>query len=473
MLIRDAEVGDQRVDVRCHAGRIVEVAPGLAAAPGERVLDAGGGALLRGLHDHHLHLQALAAARRSIPCGPPSVEDRDALAAALRAARPEQGWLRGTGYFESVAGPLDRDALDALRSDVPLRIQHRSGSMWLLNSRAVEALDLERAPAAAVERDPQGRPTGRLFRADGWLRKRLPGAAPPPLDDVGALLAGLGLTAVTDASPGNDAATLEGLRAAQAEGALPLHVEAMGRLSLPDAEVPSETSGPRLRVGAHKILLDEPALPDLDALVERIRAAHEAARPVAVHCVTRIELHFALAAFEAAHAIPGDRIEHASVAPPESLETIRRLGLRVVTQPNFVAERGDAYRRQVAPRDRPHLYRVASWRTAGVPVAGGTDAPFGDPDPWKAMRAAVDRTSRDGHVLGPGERVTPEQALALFQSDAFGSSVIPSRAAHPKPVTVGEPADLCLLGVPWREARGALSSGLVRATVCSGVLRPR
>ena len=48
-------------------------------------------------------------------------------------------------------------------------------------------------------------------------------------------------------------------------------------------------------------------------------------------------------------------LEHASVAPTDAMERIRSLGLTVVTQPGFVFERGDAYRRDVAVRRRDEL----------------------------------------------------------------------------------------------------------------------
>ncbi len=463
MLIRDAEIEGRRTDLRCRDGRIQEIAPRLPPGPSsEHEIDARGGALLPGLHDHHLHLLALAAALDSVVCGPPAVADRETLRARLQAARPSrEGWLRGTGYHESVAGVLDRQALDALRDDVPVRIQHRSGSMWLLNSAAIRALDLDRLGRGpeGVERDAAGAPTGRLFRLDGWLRERLPSGSRPSLAAVGAELVRCGVTGVTDATPTTGPEERAWLESAQRSGDLPQHILLMGPLDLTKA---SRSEGTRIGIGARKRLLDEPALPDLAELIDWIAAAHARSRPVAFHAVTRTELLFALAALEAAGPLSGDRIEHASVAPAETLSRIRALGLTVVTQPNFVAERGDAYRREVDPLDLPSLYRLRSWLEAGVPLGGGTDAPFGGFDPWRAMRAAVDRQTLAGAVLGPDERITPEAALALFTTGS-------QRPGGPvRRVAVGRPADLCLLDRPWAEARQDLSRERVRATFIEG-----
>jgi predicted amidohydrolase YtcJ len=170
----------------------------------------------------------------------------------------------------------------------------------------------------------------------------------------------------------------------------------------------------------------------------------------------------AVAAFAAAGARAGDRIEHAAVAPPEVAAELARLPLTVVTQPNFVRERGDAYLAEVESRDLPWLYRCRGWLDAGVSLGGGTDAPFGHADPWRAMAAAVDRASESGARLAPEEALSPERALALFTthpSDPGGP---------PRAVAEGAAADLCLLDAPWREVRRALSSRHVRASFRAG-----
>jgi predicted amidohydrolase YtcJ len=458
VLIRSAEVdGRGPLDVRVEGGRIAEISPEIAPLAGEQCLDAAGGALLPGLHDHHLHLLALAAADHSLRCGPPDVRTREELAGSLRAARALEGWVRGIGYHDSVAGALDRDALDALAPGVPVRVQHRSGALWILNSVGIERLGLDRGvDAPGVERDGAGRCTGRLYRLDAWLRERLGAQEPPDLAPVGARLASLGVTGLTDATVSNGPAELALFEAAAASGALPQRLLLMGRLDLPPA------SHPRVARGAVKLVLAEASLPDFDAFARAIGAAHAQGRAAAIHCVTRAELAFAVGAFDAAGALPGDRIEHAAVAPPGLAEAIAAQGLTVVAQPNFVRERGDAYAVEVEPADLPWLHRARGLETAGIPLGAGTDAPFGAPDPWLSMRAAVLRRTEAGERFGPDEALSPERALALFTS--------PARApgAPPRRVEPGATADLCLLDRPWREARSALDARCVAATLVAG-----
>ena len=458
MLIERAEIaGRAPLSLRIVRERIAEIGPALEPRRGEQRLDAAGGALLPGLHDHHVHLLALAAAAGSVRCGPPQVRTRDDLERALRQARPRGGWIRAIGYHDSVAGALDRRGLDALAPGVALRVQHRSGALWILSSAGVERLGLDRgADAPGVERDSAGLATGRVYRADAWLRARLGAADPPDLAAAGAALARCGVTGASDATAGNAAGELALLEAAAAQGALPQRLLVMGSLALP------EPSHPRVARGAVKLVLAEGSLPDFDATVDAIRAAHDASRAAAVHCVTRAELAFAVGAFDAAGARAGDRIEHAAVAPPELVARIAALGLAVVVQPHFVYERGDDYAREVEPADLLWLHRARGFDAAGVALGGGTDAPFGAPDPWRAMRAAVERRSESGAVLGAEESLAPERALALFTSPSE------SPGAGPRAIVPGAAADLCLLDRPWSEARRTLDAGAVAATLVAG-----
>ena len=199
MLIRRAELeGGDIADVRIERDRITAIGP-LDTHPGEHVIDAGGGLLLPGLHDHHIHVAALSASLSSIHCGPPDVVDIDTLAARLRV--PGRGWVRATGYHESVAGMLDAPTLDRIVPDRPVRVQHRSGRMWFLNSAALDTLLVNGAPPHGLERN-DGRYTGRLFDADDWLQRAL-GSDPPSFAQVGAMLSRWGVTGLTDMSARN------------------------------------------------------------------------------------------------------------------------------------------------------------------------------------------------------------------------------------------------------------------------------
>ncbi len=444
--------------MRVQGTRVASMERELYAQPDETVINAEGGCLLPALHDHHMHLMAMAAAWDSEPCGPPEVTHETRLAERLRAldaAQPGE-WLRGIGYHPCVAGDIDRNWLDRHISRRPVRIQHRGGRLWVLNSAAIEFLAAsgENFPAG-MERE-NGRPTGRLFEGDAWLRGHLPRRM-PDVASASRQLVRYGIAGITDTTPGNGREQWSLFRQLQDEGALLQRLRVMG--------TPEITSCPEsawMQRGEFKLHLLESRLPPWEETVSALREAHTSGRGVAIHCVTLTELVYALGVLDEAGVKPGDRIEHASVCPPEQLAHIRAMGLRVVTQPHFLAERGDQYIEEVEATDQPWLYRAAAFLRAGVPLAGGSDAPFGGPDPWRVMAAAVARTSPSGKVMSADEALTPEQALALYLSPPDQPGVA-SRS-----IVEGVTADLCLLNCNWETARNALDSARVRATWIDG-----
>jgi len=433
MLIQRATLLNGSVaDIRVGA-RIDEVGDNLVAKPGEALLDAGGGTVLPGLHDHHVHVRSAASALDSFSVGPPGVSTKAQLAQMLSNATPgPDGWIRAVGYHESVAGELDRTALDAVVPDIPVRIQHRSGALWILNSAALGRVGLAEHP------------DGRLRSADrGWsdaLQRR-----ETDLAELSRRITATGVTGITDATPDLGADDMVSLIVAHRRGEF----------------------RPRLRfLSPGKKILQDDRL-DLDGLTDWITENHNADRPVAVHCVTAAQLVVTIAALRAAGSHPRDRIEHASVVPAENLTDLADLaesgGLTVVTQPNFVAERGDQYLADIPAAEHGQLWRVASLLKATVPVALSTDMPFGHGDPWTAMRAAVHRTTLSGAVLNADECVSARTALTMF----LGRSDQPGRA---RTVDPGQPGDLCVLTEPPETALAELDAGMVAATIIGGEL---
>lgn len=445
LILTNVEVEGRRCDVRLADGRITEIGERLR---GGDEMDGGGGALIPGLIDHHIHLLALGAQAASLDVS--RFRDARAFEDAVRRRLSAKGpgeWLRVTGYHEGIAGSLDRHVLDRLARSHPLRVQHQTGSLWVLNSAALALVGDDRA-ADCIERDERGAPTGRLWRGDAWLSSRI-GRSPPDLRSIGADLAAMGVTGLTDASATTTAASAKVLAAA----GLPQ------KLTLMSAEPLEPAAG--YTVGARKVLLDDHDLPPFDDFLKIIAEARRRQRPVAVHCVTAGELALTLAAFGTAGSREGDRIEHGGIIPEDAIEVLQRLGLTVVSQPGFIAERGDRYLAEVERADIESLYRCASLQAAGVPVAGSSDAPYTTPDPWAAMRAAVTRRTLGGAVIAPSERIAPRAALDLY----LGSFEEPGR---PRTLRVGEAADLCLLKAPMAEAMGALDASLVAATLVDG-----
>jgi predicted amidohydrolase YtcJ len=428
MIIRNADIKGERADVLLADGLIAKIG---GEIKGEHHFDAKGGALIPGLHDHHIHLNATAAAMNSVRCGPPEVKSEKELIDVLNKAGEKAGggWLRGVGYHRSVAGEIDRAWLDKNGPDRPIRIQHRSGRLWILNSLAMAALDIVEPP------------DGRLLDSDISLRTN---AHFPDLKPLIGRLLSYGITGVTEVTPSNGIAEFENYMRATT----PLRVSVMGRAEL------SATQSQHLKLHYH-----DHDLPPLDALADEIKQAHLAGRNIAAHCVTRAELMLTLAALEMAGPVWGDRIEHAAIADNAAIAWMKKLGVIVVTQPNFITEREAAYLKDVPAEDHQNLWRLKAFADAGLNIAAGSDAPFGSPNPWAAMAAAVSRPQ--GFA---GEAVSPEAALGLYTKPANNAG------GQPRRIELGAPADICVLDTAWEKARRNLADVKVQATWVGGNL---
>ena len=467
--------GGDLVSVRCSNGRIQAIAADLPVLASDQIIDANGGALLPGLHDHHIHLFATAAAHASIDCGEltaPALKQQIAERAA-RARSRGQYEVRVVNYHESIAGALDRELLDDWLADAPLRIQHSTGQMWFLNTAAITTLRIAELNDPGIERDNDGLPTGRLFRCDSLLRGQIDrylrpaGAAAPSLAELSLELASYGVTGVTDTSPANSPEEWQLFHERQNSGELLQRLRVMGGLSLGVAPPYEASHSPALiTTGELKIMLDEAALPDIDDLINQVASAHAARRGVAFHCVTHIELALIISVLNSTGCI-GDRIEHASLLPRSTLNQLQDLGVRVVTQPGLVHSRGDRYNATLSERELEELYRLRTVLDHKIPLAAGSDAPYGPLNPWLAMQCATDRATKSNAKLGAAEAIDAEQALALYCCAASAPGDPESLKTTLMP---GAAADLCVLTQPWPDARKRLADVTVAHTIRAGEL---
>ena len=425
IVIRGCEVDGVHTDCRLRSGRVAELGPSLSVGDAW-VIDAQGGALLPGLHDHHMHLRAAAAARSSV-----DLSAYARLQEVSEATPHGSGWLRLVGFDDVLHGALDRERLDRAFGERPVRVQHVSGKLWVFNSAALAAL-----PTAPVDvrLDVE---LGHLWRGDGWLGQALPhdGVA---VHDYCEQLLRFGVTGVSDASFTNSQAD-EGW----AES-LPIDTYLLGDESVSE--------------GPLKVMLDEDQLPELDGLIARIQCAHRRDRAVAFHCVTHIELVYALSALAAAGVSGADRIEHGAIVFDADVERMLALGVTVVTQPGFISDRGDKYQARLAAGELAVLYRYQSLLELGVPVICSSDAPYGPVSPWLVADAAVRRVAPGGQVMGARERVSPDTAM-------HGYLTVPDDPAGARRTVAPGLRSLCLLDSGWADACADFSQVTVTHTV--------
>lgn len=435
------------------AGRIVAIGRRreVVAALGTSVarVDGRSATLLPGLIDPHLHLYALASRHAELDCSAfRRVEDLLAAVRARAATTPSGTWLRGRGLDDAALDRLPTDAeLQAASPRSPVRLRHRSRHASLVSTGALRRLS--HLPAVMREgRAQQGLVAGReaeIGRALGPLPADVMAAG---LRAVERELLAHGLTTVADATP-RTAREHVALRALMRAGAFRVRVVGMRK------RAGAWPRNDRLRPGAVKLLVEEGPdgmRPDASTLARRVAQAARAGAQVAIHCVGAATLVASLAAFA---ALPASmrrgrrhRLEHLAECPPPLVAEIARLGLSVVTNPAFVYWRGDVYRRETEGRAQAWLYRARSLVDAGIPLAGASDAPVVSPNPWVGIAAARTRRTRDGAVLGGGERLGAAAALSLF---AEGAAHVLA-ADELGRLAVGAPADLVIVAPDPRRA---------------------
>ena len=150
----------------------------------------------------------------------------------------------------------------------------------------------------------------------------------------------------------------------------------------------------------HGQLYHEPA-----AYAAMVRRAHAAGLRTATHAQSPSAIEIVLDAVAAALlAVPRadarHRIEHCGLPTDRQIDRMALLGVVPVVQPGHHEAYGDGVIRSVGPELGRRYNPIGSFVRAGVRVALSSDAPVSAPDPLRAVRAAVDRRTVTGTVLG-------------------------------------------------------------------------
>lgn len=426
----------ERHNIAISEGTIVN--PGDTTQTLDRTIDLDGRAVAPAFRDDHLHIMAVARSLTSVDLSPETLREQGGLRSVLQNARSQlrDGWIRGVNYDVAASGPLNREAFRSLGVSGPIRVQDRTGILWMLDDEGWQLLNVAADDIPAGAELAEGAPTGVLRREDVWLRQRLAAVDRSDQHQVRSqhdsalnwqplreLLPRLGLVALTDAGANNTQAELELL----ANANLPCALRAMTR----DWDVVAQ---PGVTLGPVKVLLDDHDLPDLDELSDRVHTAHRAGRGVAIHAVTPTQIAFVVNAGIG----PSDRIEHGSQIPNGLLDAVVATGATVVMQPGLLWNRGDRYLEQLDAQEHHELIRVHTLMSRGVPVRFSSDAPYGPIDPLIGIRAAVSRTTKSGNVVGENEAIALGHAVEAY-------------AANTAMLSVGTPADLVIMSGTWTE----------------------
>ncbi|WP_269790489.1 amidohydrolase [Stenotrophomonas sp. Iso1] len=470
-------------------------------SPDAQQVDLQGHTLTPGFIDAHGHvsgvgLQALSANLLPAPDGEGnSIPALQKIMREFRATSTVPGGYKvliGFGYDDSQLVEKrhpTRTELDAIATDIPIILMHQSGHLGSYNSKALElagiTADTPNPEGGVIRREP-----GTAI-PDGVLEESAHNLAlaklMPPLDlqqamamlEAGqALYMKFGYTTAQDGK--TDAGTLAMLPMAGKAGKLKIDV-----VAYPDIEVAVKDPamhGPyyslnytdHFRIGGVKISLDGspqgktawlsqpyykvpegekpdyagyPAFPDaqVNALIDKAwsngwqvlaHANGDAAIDQLIRAVTAAE-----AAHPDKHLMPV--LIHGQTLRKDQVDEIRKLGIFPSLFPMHTYYWGDWHRESVLGPERAENISPTRWvLDAGMKFTSHHDAPVVFPDAMRVLDATVNRTTRSGYVLGPDQRVTPEQALksiTLWAAEQY------SEQAHKGSIEVGKRADLVVL----------------------------
>lgn len=453
-----------------------------------RAMDCAGKVLAPGFNDAHIHLIALAASLMAVDCSPRAIQSIEEIKERVRqrATRTPAGqWVRGHGYDEFQLRERrhpSRWDLDAVITEHPVRLDHRSGHGCVLNSLALSLVGISsetpEPPGGYIERDEAGEPTGLLLEMNVFVSGRM-GHLPEEgqflgLDKLNTLLLSQGITAVQDATHTNSLERWRMLKSAKDEGKLAPRVTFMPGIAHLDeflrAGLHYRAGTPDIHIGPAKVMLTATAgalHPSQEELSEQVAHSFRCEFPVAIHAVEAELVEAAIEAIEQASGISPalvarSRIEHCSECPPALLDKIRMVGVQVVTQPGFLYYSGRRYLATVPKERQTWLYRTGSLQRAGVPLAFGSDAPVIPPNPLIGLYAAITRRAETGEVVLAAEGMSLTEALRAY---TVGGSFASGQGSSGT-IEVGQPADLVVLSAdPAGAEPEALLKTRVEATV--------
>lgn len=441
--------------------------------PTTRVVDLAGATLLPGLHDMHVH--SYFAGMEQFQCrfeygaAPPAMLAR--VRECVAGARPGE-WIEGGNWAGAAFAPgqQTRAALDAVAPDNPVMLNDEAHHSLWVNSRALALAGITRATAApaggVIERDAQGEPTGVLRETATQLVQK---AVPLPSDEArrravvlsSTQMLAYGITSYTEASVrANNLATLSSL---SRDGLLKQHVRGCIVWAPGNAEAErylaerARWATPRFATDCVKLFLDGvPTESHTAAMLEpyqpprgRARDAHDrgllmipqATLDAAVARFDRMGLHVkfhavgdaavrsALDAIAHARAVNGwggpmHEIGHSTFVAPRDVPRARELQAAWEFSPYIwyptpmvSVDVHDAVGDARMARFIPIRDALAS---GALVVAGSDWSVVPSVNPWAAMETMVTRAKPGGgaDTVAPGQRITREQAFALFTVNA-------------------------------------------------------
>ena len=442
----------------------------------DRIVDLEGAFVCPGFIDTHMHLIGYGRVIASCNLDEHTGSLREVLAymRAFLHNKPlgKEEWLFARGWnndlFSDENRYLNRHDLDQVSTDVPIYAGRTCGHCVCVNSKALEVMGVTTdtpSPDGGRIGVENGELTGMFYdTAIDLIRHAMP---KPDVESIKAYimaacrsLNAYGVTSsmsddFTDMFPWPD--VVRAYRELEEEGALTVRIYQQSYFDEPGKLEKFWMSGYTTgigtdmyrigplkmiadgAVGAHTALLSEPytdmpetcgtAVYNQKVLDEMIGLANRNDMQVAIHAIGDRCLDMVLDAYEKVfeehpRQDHRDTLIHCLVTRPDQLPRIKRLGLRVHFQSEFLDYHCRIAEKRLGKERAEHAYAWKSMRDMGIGVSNSSDAPVEIPSPMRGIQLAVTRKPLDGtgKVLNPKEAFSLEEAIAGYTTEAAPGS---------------------------------------------------
>jgi predicted amidohydrolase YtcJ len=475
--------------VAVRGGKIVAVgaAADIAKLAGAntRTLDLGGRTVVPGMSDSHVHVSGIGAATfndaqigdaRSIG------EVLAIIGAAAKLKKPGE-WISVSGDLRSIRIAEHRyptiQELDSVAPNNPVLVS--TGHLSTANSAAMKLAGVTKntpnPPGGLIAHDARGELTGELQeKAVGLvsrLKPRLETDVHTAILNAQKKLVALGFTSVREPGMslevyqayrdldarkqllvrtaaligGDDASILPAVAAAFAKGGtdmvrpwgVKLHMD--GGLVLTNAGL------------MHAPYHDKPGYTGVqvtptEQFNHTVSVANKLGLAVGVHATGDKGIELVLEAFQKANAeksIVGRRfsVEHADLPTPHAMALFKELGVVASVQPSMLTTAPAVLLMQLGPERMAYFLPYQTYKANGIVMAGGSDNPAFDLNPYHGIWSVVTRRVRSAdQVVAPEQRLSREEALRMYVQ---GGAYLTFQEAEKGSIEPGKFADFTVL----------------------------
>lgn len=446
--------------------------------PSTKKVDLQGKTVTPGLVDSHIHVHYYGKQFQDklMNIRFPTVKTKEDLVEKMKErlkVAQEGDWIAGNQGF-LFNNPPDRWELDRMAPDNPVFLLHASGQYAVANSHALKlagiGMDTPNPYGGIIDKDASTRdPTGFLYHypAINMVRQLIPGiGVVTESEEEEFILTGAekcleaGYTSCQDVIISTPEHVQRYIAVAE-KGQLPMNIYMMLYAhSREDAERKMRRvrhwKGKNYTFAGWKLAMDGGAAAGTLLMYDRSTAAsrrsylyhkqeilnemvamfHKEGYQVAFHAGGDKAIDMALDAIEYALEVAPrsdhrHRLEHLLLPTSEALDRIKRLGVIVSTQPQWITLYGAAWKRTLKEEHMKRFMPLKAILDKGIPLAFGCDVPATTfIEPKYALIGATTRTTLEREVLEPEQCISMKDAIrahtmgsayAAFEENVRGS----------------------------------------------------